>query len=179
MLFSHPRELQLKETNRGVHKSTFGNRHSSINNNPKQENSMISEATKTILAGTVREWNKFKTEQIKLSLVANDIAAITSRVILEQLQYLKAQSIEVQCDSVDNMGVLNVPIVVQPIIEAVFPNSKASVLLKCAGAARMIIINPNLSIYAGGILRSRTSSCNGWCPSRLRRMRLNLCATRF
>ena len=111
---------------------------------------MISESTKTILAGTVKEWNKYKTEQIKLSLVANDIAAITSRIILEQLQFLKAQNIEVQCDSMDNMGVLNVPIVVQPIIEAVFPNSKASVLLKCAGAARMIIINPNLSISAGG-----------------------------
>ncbi|MGA7160878.1 MAG: hypothetical protein WBZ48_07740 [Bacteroidota bacterium] len=111
---------------------------------------MISEATKSILAGTVREWNKFKTEQIKLSLVANDIAAITSRVILEQLQFLKAQNIEVQCESVDSMGVLNVPIVVQPIIEAVFPNSKASVILKCSGAARTIIINPNLSISAGG-----------------------------
>ena len=111
---------------------------------------MISESTKTILAGTVKEWNKYKTEQIKLSLVANDIAAITSRIILEQLQYLKAQNIDVQCDSVETMGVLNVPIAVQPIIEAVFPNSKASVLLKCAGAARMIIINPNLSISAGG-----------------------------
>jgi hypothetical protein len=111
---------------------------------------MISETTKAILAGTVKEWNKYKTEQIKLSLVANDIAAITSKVILEQLQFLKAQNIEVQCDTVDTMGVLNVPIVVQPIIEAVFPTSKASVLLKCSGAARMIIINPNLSISAGG-----------------------------
>ena len=111
---------------------------------------MISESTKTILAGTVKEWNKYKTEQIKLSLVANDIAAITSRIILEQLQYLKVQNIDVQCDTVETMGVLNVPIAVQPIIEAVFPNSKASVLLKCAGAARMIIINPNLSISAGG-----------------------------
>jgi len=111
---------------------------------------MISETTKAILAGTVKEWNKFKTEQIKLSLVANDIAAITSRVILEQLQFLKAQNLEVQCDSLDTMGVLSVPIVVQPIIEAVFPNSKASVLLKCSGAARMIIINTNLSISAGG-----------------------------
>jgi hypothetical protein len=111
---------------------------------------MISESTKAILAGTVKEWNKYKTEQIKLSLVANDIAAITSRIILEQLQYLKAQNIDVQCDTVETMGVLNVPIVVQPIIEAVFPNSKGSVLLKCAGAARMIIINPNLSLSAGG-----------------------------
>lgn len=111
---------------------------------------MISESTKTILAGTVKEWNKFKTEQIKLSLVANDIAAIASKVILEQLQFLKAQGIEVQCESVDSMKVMNVAIVVQPIIEAVFPNSKGSVLLKCAGAARMIVINPNLSLSAGG-----------------------------
>jgi hypothetical protein len=111
---------------------------------------MISESTKAILAGTVKEWNKFKTEQIKLSLVANDIASIASRIILEQLQFLKAQGIEVQCDNIDSMTVLGVPIVVQPIIEAVFPNSKGSVLLKCAGAARMIVINPNLSISAGG-----------------------------
>ena len=111
---------------------------------------MISESTKAILAGTVKEWNKFKTEQIKLSLVANDIAAIASRVILEQLQFLKAQGIEVQAEGVDSMKVLGVPIVVQPIIEAVFPTSKGSVLLKCAGAARMIVINPNFSISAGG-----------------------------
>ena len=111
---------------------------------------MISEATKAILAGTVKEWNKFKTEQIKLSLVANDIAAIASRIILEQLQFLKAQNIEVQCENVETMSVLNVPIVVQPLIEAVFPTSKASVILNCAGAGRMIVINPNLSISAGG-----------------------------
>jgi len=111
---------------------------------------MITESTKAILAGTVKEWNKFKTEQIKLSLVANDIAAIAARIILEQLQFLKAQGIEVQCDNVESMKVLNVPIQVQPVIEAVFPNSKGSVLLKCAGAARMIVINPNLSISAGG-----------------------------
>jgi hypothetical protein len=111
---------------------------------------MISEPTKAILAATVKEWNKFKTEQIKLSLVANDIAAITSKVILEQLQFLRAQGVEVQCESVESMKVLNAPIAVQPIIEAVFPNSKATVLLKCAGAARMIVINPNLTISAGG-----------------------------
>jgi len=110
---------------------------------------MISESTKAILAGTVKEWNKFKTEQIKLSLVASDIASITSRIILEQLQFLKAQGIDVQAENVESMKVLNVPIQVLPIIEAVFPNSKASVLLKCAGAARMIVINPNLSISAG------------------------------
>ena len=85
---------------------------------------MISEATKTILASTVKEWNKFKTEQIKLSLVRNEGAAIAGKVILEQLQFLKTQSIDVQCDSVESMKVLGVPIIVQPVIEAVFPNTK-------------------------------------------------------
>jgi hypothetical protein len=111
---------------------------------------MISEPTKAILAGTVREWNKFKTEQIKLSLIANGIASIASKVILEQLQFLKAQGLDVQCESVEAMKVLNIPIVVLPVIEAVFPNCKGSVLLRCAGAARMIVINPNLTISAGG-----------------------------
>lgn len=111
---------------------------------------MISEATKTILINTVKEWNKFTAEQHKLTQVANDIAVITQKVILEQLQFLKTQNLEVQAESVDSMSALGVPILVQPVIEATFPNVKASVLLKCAGAARMIVINPNLSISAGG-----------------------------
>jgi hypothetical protein len=111
---------------------------------------MISEATKTILVNTVKEWNKFTAEQNKLTQVANEIAVITRKVILEQLQFLKAQNLEVQADSVDSMKALGVPILVQPVIEATFPNVKANVLLKCAGAARMIVINPNLSISAGG-----------------------------
>lgn len=111
---------------------------------------MITDSTKAILANTVKEWNKYKTEQIKLSLVANDIAAITSKVILEQLQFLKSQGIDVQAEAPDSMKILNVPLTVQPVIEAVFPTSKATVLLKCAGAARAIVVNPNLSISAGG-----------------------------
>lgn len=111
---------------------------------------MISDATKVILVNTVKEWNKFTAEQAKLTQVATEIAAITKKVILEQLQFLKTQNLEVQADSVDSMKALNIPIQVQPVIEATFPNVKASVLLKCAGAARMIVINPNLSISAGG-----------------------------
>jgi hypothetical protein len=98
----------------------------------------------------VKEWNKFTAEQNKLTQVANEIAVITRKVILEQLQFLKTQNLEVQAESVDSMKALGVPILVQPVIEATFPNVKASVLLKCAGAARMIVINPNLSISAGG-----------------------------
>jgi hypothetical protein len=111
---------------------------------------MISDATKTILVNTVKEWNKFTAEQAKLTQVANEIAAIARKVILEQLQFLKTQNLDVQVESADSMKALNVPILVQPVIEATFPNVKASVLLKCAGAARMIVINPNLSISAGG-----------------------------
>lgn len=111
---------------------------------------MISDATKALLVNTVKEWNKFTAEQAKFTQVANDIAVITRKVILEQLQFLKTQNLEVQAESVDSMKALGVPILVQPIIEATFPNVKASVLLKCAGAARMVVINPNLSISAGG-----------------------------
>lgn len=111
---------------------------------------MISEATKAILVNTVKEWSKFTAEQNKLTQVANEVAAIARKAILEQLQFMKAQNIDVFAESADSMKILNVPILVQPVIEAAFPNVKASVLLKCAGAARMIVINPNLSISAGG-----------------------------
>ena len=111
---------------------------------------MISDATRTLLVNTVKEWNKFTAEQAKFTQMANEIAVITRKVILEQLQFLKAQNLEVQAESVDSMKALGVPILVQPVIEATFPNVKASVLLKCAGAARMVVINPNLSISAGG-----------------------------
>jgi hypothetical protein len=111
---------------------------------------MISDATKTILINTVKEWNKFTAEQDKLNQVAISLAMITRKVIQEQLQFLKTQNLNVEADNVDSMKAMGVPIVVQPVIEATFPNVKASVLLKCAGAARMIVINPNLSISAGG-----------------------------
>ena len=111
---------------------------------------MISDSTKTILVNTVKEWNKFSTELNKYTQVANEIATIARKVILEQLQFLKAQNIDVQADNPDAMKMMNVPIQVLPMIEAMFPNVKGSVLLKCAGAARMIVINPNFSISAGG-----------------------------
>jgi hypothetical protein len=111
---------------------------------------MISDATKALLINTVKEWNKFTAEQAKFTQVANEISVITRKVILEQLQFLKAQNLDVQADSVESMKALGVPVLVQPVIEATFPNVKANVLLKCAGAARMIVINPNRSISAGG-----------------------------
>ena len=111
---------------------------------------MISEATKALLVNTAKEWNKFTAEQDKLTQVAISLAMITRKVIQEQLQFLKTQNLEVQAESIDSMNALGVPILVQPVIEATFPNVKASVLLKCAGAARTIVINPNLSISAGG-----------------------------
>jgi len=43
--------------------------------------------TKTILAGTVKNGTNTRPNRSKLVSVANDIAAITSKVILEQLQF--------------------------------------------------------------------------------------------
>jgi hypothetical protein len=48
------------------------------------------------------------------------------------------------------MKIMKIPVHVDPVIEANFPNIKASVMMKCAGAARAIIINPNMTISAGG-----------------------------
>jgi len=48
------------------------------------------------------------------------------------------------------MKIMKIPVRVDPVIEANFPNIKASVMMKCAGAARAIIINPNMTISAGG-----------------------------
>ena len=111
---------------------------------------MISDASKTLLLNTVKEWNKYTAELNKFTQVANEVAVIARKVIMEQIQFMKTQNIDVQAESPDSMKVLGVPVIVQPVIEATFPTVKGSVLLKCGGAARMIIINANFSISAGG-----------------------------
>jgi hypothetical protein len=110
----------------------------------------MTEGTKTILLNTVKEWTKFTTERDKMTAVANEIAQFARKAIQECLLVMKAQNVDVQCDSPDAMKILGVPVVAEPMIEASFPNVKATVVLKCAGATRAIIINPNLSISAGG-----------------------------
>jgi hypothetical protein len=48
------------------------------------------------------------------------------------------------------MKILKMPVHIDPLVEANFPNVKASVMMKCAGASRAIVINPNLTVSAGG-----------------------------
>ena len=108
------------------------------------------EATKVILMNTVKEWAKFTTDREKFGGVATEISAITKKCVQECLAVLKTQNIDVECDDIENLKILKVPLHVDPVVDATFPNVKVSVQLKCAGANRTIVINPNLTISAGG-----------------------------
>ena len=110
----------------------------------------MNEASKTILANTVKEWAKFTTDHDKFAAIAGEVAELARRCVYESLSFLKTQNIDVQADSPTSMKIMNVPVHVDAVIEANFPNIKASVMMKCAGAARAIIINPNMTISAGG-----------------------------
>ena len=110
----------------------------------------ITEASKIILTSTVKEWSKFAVERERLTLAANDVAVITRKVVQECLAFLKAQSVDVGCDTPDALKILGVTVHIDPVIEAMFPNVKASVVLKCGGATRAIVVNTNMTISAGG-----------------------------
>lgn len=110
----------------------------------------LSEASKVILTNTVKEWTKFAVERERMSFAANELAVFTKKVVQECLIFLKAQNIDVKCDSPDEMKILGVAVQIDPLIEATFPNVKASVVLKCSGSTRAILINPNMTISAGG-----------------------------
>ena len=112
----------------------------------------LTEATKQILTSTIKEWSKFAVERERYTLVANELAVITRKVVQECLAFLKAQSIDVQCDSPDDMKILGIVVHIDPVIEATFPNVKASVALKCSGSSRSILVNPNMTISAGGMV---------------------------
>ena len=110
----------------------------------------MNEATKTILMNTVKEWAKFAADRDKLTVVAEEIAAITRKCVQDSLAFLKSQNIDVECETTDDTKILKVPVHVTAVVDAVFPNVKPSVVLKCGGATRTIVINPNLTISAGG-----------------------------
>ncbi len=110
----------------------------------------MNDAARTILTNLVNDWNKYAAEVNKVTLVANEVAMITRKVIQEQLAHLKTQGVTAACDTPETLSLMNVPVVVDPLIEATYPNVKGSIPMRCAGAARSIIINPNLSISAGG-----------------------------
>jgi hypothetical protein len=110
----------------------------------------MTEGSKAILMNTLKEWTKFTTERDKFTTVANDVAEIARRCVFDAVAFLKTQNVDVDADSPETMKIMKVPIHVEAVIEAAFPNVKASVQMKCSGAARMIVINPNLTISAGG-----------------------------
>ena len=112
----------------------------------------LPESSKAILTNTLREWMKFAVERERLNLAANELAVITRKIVQECLAFFKAQSIDVQCDSPDTMKIFGVDVHIDPMIEAVFPNVKASVVMKCGGSTRAILINPNMTISAGGTI---------------------------
>lgn len=110
----------------------------------------MNEVSKTLLGNTVKEWTKFVAEVDKMKAAANEIADLAQKVIGEQIAFLKSQNVDVDASNPTAMKLLGVPVIVEPLIEATFPTVKASVLLKCGGAGRAIVINPNLSVSAGG-----------------------------
>ena len=96
------------------------------------------------------EWTKFAAERDKMRKIANDVAMVTKTIIKDHLTFFKAKQIDVECENVEELKVLGVKINVEPTVEETFPTVKASVALKCGGASRFIIINPNATISAGG-----------------------------
>ncbi|HTY35946.1 MAG TPA: hypothetical protein VMH23_02490 [Bacteroidota bacterium] len=110
----------------------------------------MNEASKNILVNTIKEWSKFTTERDKFSTVAHDVADAARRCVFESVAFLKTQNIDADAESPEKMTIMKIPIHVDPVIEANFPNVKASVMMKCAGASRVIVINPNFTISAGG-----------------------------
>lgn len=107
--------------------------------------------SKTLLDNTVKDWNKFVADRDKMGAVAKEVATLAKKLIQEDLAYLKTQNIEVECDNPEAMKMLGGIIRIEPVVEAAFPNVKASVVLKCGQANRAIVINPNLSVSAGGV----------------------------
>ena len=110
----------------------------------------MNEASKTMLMNAVKEWTKFVNERERMRGIATEVSVITQKVVLEALNFMKSQNVEVECQDVGSMKVMGHPVVIEPVIDAIFPNVKTKVNLSCSGATRSIVINPNSSISAGG-----------------------------
>jgi hypothetical protein len=110
----------------------------------------LTESMKLILTNAIRDWMKFAVERERLILAANEVAVITRKVVHDCILFLKTNNIDVQCENVDEMKILGITVHIDPVIDATFPNVKATVVLKCSGSTRAILINPNMTISAGG-----------------------------
>jgi hypothetical protein len=112
----------------------------------------LTESIKLILTGTIKEWTKFSVEKERLTLAANEVAEITKKVVHDCILFLKTNNIDVQCESIDTMKIFNASVHIDPVIDATFPNIKASVVLKCSGSTRAILINSNMTVSVGGMV---------------------------
>lgn len=112
----------------------------------------LTESMKLILTSAIKDWTKFAVERERLTLAANELTVITRKVVHDCILFLKTNNIDVQCETVDEMKILGVPIHIDPVIEATFPIVKASVVLKCAGSTRAILVNSNMTVSAGGMV---------------------------
>lgn len=110
----------------------------------------MNEAGKTLVLNAVKEWTKFVNEREKMRTIATELAAVTQKVVFDAVSFLKSQNVDAQADSIEAMKVMGHPVVVEPVIDAIFPSVKAKVNMTCSGATRSIVINPNGSISAGG-----------------------------
>jgi hypothetical protein len=110
----------------------------------------LTESMKLILTSAIKDWTKFAVERERLTLAANELVIITRKVVHDCILFLKTNTIDVQCDSADEMKILGVLVHIDPVIDATFPIVKASVVLKCSGSTRSILVNSNMTISAGG-----------------------------
>ncbi len=110
----------------------------------------MTEASKNILVNTVKERAKFTAERDKYTTVATEVADLARKCVFESVAFMKTQNVDAEADSPETMKIMKNAVHVDAVIEANFPNVKSSVLMKCAGAQRVIVINPNLTISAGG-----------------------------
>jgi hypothetical protein len=110
----------------------------------------LTESMKIILTSAIKDWTKFVVERERLTIAANELSVITRKVVHDCILFLKTNNIDVQCETQDEMKILGVNVHIDPVIEATFPVVKASVVLKCSGATRSILVNSNMTISAGG-----------------------------
>ncbi|MBI2619454.1 MAG: hypothetical protein HYW57_05180 [Ignavibacteriales bacterium] len=110
----------------------------------------MNEASKALLMNAVKEWNKFAAERERMRTIAMEVSAITQRVVLESLNFMKTQNVDVECTGIEAMKIMGHPVLIEPVVEAQFPNVKTRVNMTCSGATRSIIVNSNGSISAGG-----------------------------
>jgi uncharacterized protein with NRDE domain len=111
----------------------------------------LTDASKNIMLNTYKEWTRFVAERERLTQVANEVSMATRMIVQECMAFMKTHNLDIKCDTPDDMKIMGVSVHIDPLIEGNYPNSKVSVVLKCGGSSRSILINSNMSISAGGV----------------------------